>query len=253
MMGDAWAQSPAAAVVPLLSVNLTVEQTDALTSRLAAALTDARRAAVFGGRAIRRRLPESGLPLDCAVSAPCLADVRTRVEAEVLVMVVLTRIGDLIQLDPTIVGLDGSQVRPAVRGTGPQTEDPAWLRAQVAKWLETAPVKVIRVATPVPRHPYSWVPWTLAGVSVASFGVGIGFGIAAQSDASRLESNGCLETRCPDDEIDQVSSQATVADVMFVVGAVTAATAVVTYFVFEDPPPVTVGVGPGGVGLRARF
>ena len=246
--------SSSVAVVPLLAVNLRPEAVDELTTHLASALAAGRAALVRGGRAVRDRLPASGVAPDCPVSPACLADVRARLGADTLVLVVITRVADAVEIDPTIAGLDAPRPARAVRGTWTQMIDHEWLAKRVAGWPLWSSVPAPQVAVAPPHGGPRWPTWALAGLSVASLGIGIGFGVAAQNEANNLEDQGCLERSCPREDIDPVSLKSSVADAMYVTSGVAAAAALVSYFLFDrDPPPIAVQAGPRSVGIRAEF
>ncbi|CAN0542260.1 unnamed protein product, partial [Laminaria digitata] len=115
--GLAQAQT-ATAVVPLLSVNLQEAEVDALTEALAEGLHQASARAVRGGRSVRRRLPEAGIAPDCPSDPSCVSQLRTRLEVQALVFVILTKVGTQIQVDPSIYVNEQAEARPALRGPG---------------------------------------------------------------------------------------------------------------------------------------
>ncbi len=252
--GAAAAETPSAAVVPLLTVNLRPGAVDELTASLAAALASGREASVNGGQAVRRRLSAAGVAPDCPISPACLADVRARLDVEILVLVVITRVADVVEIDPTIAGSNANRTARAVRGTWTQMKNRRWLADRVAGWSLWSMAPPTEVAVSAPSSGPGWPTWALAGLSVASLGIGIGFGIAAQNEADGLEARGCLEVACPSEDIDQVSVKSSVADAMYVTSGVAAAAALISYFLFDnDEPTFAVQAGPTSVGIRAEF
>ena len=254
MARTAWAESESAAVVSLLTVNLSVEEADALTARLAEALTMVRGTVVRGGRPVRRLLPEEGLPADCAVSEACIRAVQSSVEAEALVFVVVTRLGTEVQVDPTVVVAGRAEARPAVRGTWAESARRSWWADRVGGWLPRPSGSASVAVTEEPgwKTP-AWPELTLAGLSVVSAAVGVGFGVSAQAKSNELVDDGCLDRPCARADIDRVSDRARVADVFYIVSGVTAVAAVFTYFLFDEEPAVSIGMGPTGVAVEARF
>ncbi|MEL7370311.1 MAG: hypothetical protein AAFN74_15430, partial [Myxococcota bacterium] len=243
------------AIVPLVAVNLSADEIDVLTERLATALSIGRTPPVRGGRLVRRLLPEEQLPADCAISASCQARVRKVLEAERLIFVVATRIGDTIQLDPTVVTRTGTESRPAIRGHAKEMEGTDWWAQQTSHLLPVAATAPIPTGPPIVSQKESprWPVWALAGTTVASLGVGIGFGLAAQSAADDLEARGCPAPACSDADIDSAAQKATIADIMYVTSGVTAVATVLMFLYLDEPSPIAVGAGPSSVSVSARF
>lgn len=255
-----------AAVVPLLVVNLEAPEVDAVGAALARALTHTGAGPVLGGRAVRRRLPDSGLAPDCTARPECVQDVRQRLEADALVFVIVSRVGQQIQIDPTVV-IDGAPgPRAAVRAARAQFDDLEWISSQVSSWLPTRPQATPSPPVPsraqeAPSAPPStswvspgWATWGAAGLGVAALAVGTGLGLSARALERDLEDRGCETQQCPAADIDQLSGRARLADVAFVAGGVALAAAVVLYLtVDEGPTTVSVAAGPGGAFVTGRF
>ncbi|MEM7674712.1 MAG: hypothetical protein AAF449_01775, partial [Myxococcota bacterium] len=236
-----------------------------LTERLAETLSELRATSVRGGRLVRRLLPEGSIPADCAISEPCQERVRQTLEAERLIFVVATRIGDTIQLDPTVITRSTAESRPALRGRLEDTQKPQWWIEQASHLLP--PTSKTVVEPPAPLTPPSaeasaavqntpkWPLWALTGLTAASLGVGIGFGIAAQSEADGLQDRGCPSAAaCTDADVDSAAQKAMIADIMYATSGVAAiATVLMLIYNLDDPAPVAVGVGPSGVSVAARF
>ncbi len=236
------------AIIPLVSVNLEPEELDVLTNALANALRQSTGTSVRGGLQVRRLLPEAGLPAECPILDDCVARVRRLLEADFLVFLVMTRLGEHVQIDPTVVFNDRAEARAPVRARRAQLRRPdGW--PDVGNWVPRSPTTVTETDAPS-----LWPVWALGGVSLISLGVGIGFGVSAKESADTLEQQGCTSTACPAVDIDRVSDRALAADVLYAVSGATALAAVITYFVLDEPDVVlSVGADAQSISVTARF
>ena len=255
----AFGASPKAAVVSLLAVNVSVETLDELSERVADALAKASGAVVQGGREVRRRLPDDAVAPNCPALPACIASMRRRLESESLVFVVVTRVGNEIQIDPTLVarGTAVAEARPAVRGELVLFRNADWLRGQVSDWLPAsrlpANATVAQPSDDPSRLPH-WSFWAAAGVSVAAAAAGVGFGISAGRDADALEDRGCATMPCAPSDIDAVDDQARIADALYITAGVSATAALILFFVLDDESPsLSVAASPRQVGIAGRF
>lgn len=248
-----------AAVVPLLVVNLEDEAVDQVTEALARALVDGGAGPVRGGREVRRRLPDEGLSPACPSDPTCLANLRARLEAGPLVFVVLARVGEELQADPTVVIEGEAEARPALKGQLSELTAPAWLAPKVQGWLPMQ--AVLPPPDPGPqaevtstwRRP-SWPVWAAAGLSVAALGAGIGLGVAARAKEAELVEAGCEVRPCPAADVDALLTRAHWADASYGVAAVAAAAAVGLYYVLDvGGDEVTVSPAGAGVAVSGRF
>ncbi len=107
---------------------------------------------------------------------------------------------------------------------------------------------------PPQTSPFVWVLGTLATVSLASFVV---FEIKGSTDASHLKST--CAPRCPQSEVDSVSTQGVVANVSLALAGAFAGGALAVWILTRPSPSApskpTVGLvaGPGALGLHGRF
>jgi tetratricopeptide (TPR) repeat protein len=128
-----------------------------------------------------------------------------------------------------------------------------------------------------PTRPF-W-PWLLVGAGVAASGTGIVLGVLAKNDADDLhdecvadphtegvnaplmEGDACAPSVDLDSRRDSIKARATVADVLWISGAIVGVTGLVLAFALPDEypdleqPPVTAGCGPHEcrASLRLRF
>lgn len=262
-----------AAVVPLVVVNLDADEADTLGRALARGLQDAGAGPVLGGRPVRRRLPDSGVAPDCPAQAPCVADLRDRLEAEALVFVIVSRVGDRLQIDPTVVLEGAGEARPALRGTRAELGTPAWVAARVSDWLPARPEALVSETPDIPtaapdpvdsevRGPAEARAWVapsgltigVGGVGIAALAAGVGLGVSAKSMERDLVDAGCETRRCADEDIDALSRRATAADVAFVTGGLALAAAVALYLTVDDgPTTLSVAAGPSGAVVAGQF
>ncbi len=115
----------------------------------------------------------------------------------------------------------------------------------------------------VPR----WSAWTMWGLTAASLGVGIGYGVTAiRATRDAQDAHGCADGRCPADAEDDLRAaklQGNVSTAAFAVAGAAAVTAsVLTYFAYRKPPAAEPAADhiearpiltPGFIGLTGRF
>jgi hypothetical protein len=119
----------------------------------------------------------------------------------------------------------------------------------------TPPPQVVMVPAPPPPpqvSPFVWVLGTLATVSLASFVV---FEVKASTDASHLKST--CAPRCPQSDVDSVSTSGAVANVSLALAGAFAGGALAVWLLGRptsaSTPAAGFVVGPGRVGLGGRF
>jgi hypothetical protein len=100
--------------------------------------------------------------------------------------------------------------------------------------------------------------WVIGGVGVASIATGATFALLASSNWSKAE-DGCtdLPYDCSSDAVgqaDSASTQATIANVAFIVGGAALGTSLVLFLTSSDDPASTeLAITPSSVSLRGRF
>jgi hypothetical protein len=152
-----------------------------------------------------------------------------------------------IPSDQPVVVRDGERARP-VTVTLLAKDRPA-------KPVVTPPPPqvVVMRSPPAPEtSPFVWVLGTLATVSLASFVV---FEVKASTDASHLRST--CAPRCPQSEVDSVSTQGVVANVSLALAGGFAGGAFAVWLLGRPSTPSSASaglvVGPGRLGLQGRF
>jgi hypothetical protein len=109
-----------------------------------------------------------------------------------------------------------------------------------------------------PNHARETLAWVLGGVGIASLATGATFALLASSSWSKAE-DGCtdLPYACSSDAVsqaDSASTQATIANVAFIVGGAALGTGLVLLLTSPDDPASTeLAITPASVSLRGRF
>ena len=109
-----------------------------------------------------------------------------------------------------------------------------------------------------PSHASQTLAWVLGGVDVASVATGATFALLASSNWSKAE-DGCtdLPYDCSSDAVgraDDASTQATIANVAFIVGGAALGTSLVLFLTSSDDPASTeLAITPASISLRGRF
>lgn len=109
-----------------------------------------------------------------------------------------------------------------------------------------------RVSRPAPV-----VPLVASGLAVVGTGLFTGFGLSGRAGLDRLVASECAATRtCAPASVALVRRNFLIADVSLAVAAVSAVVAAWQWWRWTGlapEPPVSVLVGPGGIGLAGRF
>lgn len=249
-------------VVVTTVVNMTDDEADAVAEQLGDALRAELGVDVIAGRESRRRLPEAGLPDECVAKPECRHDVGQRLDAAELLLLVVVRIGDRVQIDATWANVATGAVtsRPAVVLEAGADRAAAFAAAapkllpHLVRETKTGPDVVV---VPVPpgtddgRH-MTTGSWIATGVAGAALIGGTVFALSARSKHDALGSDGCREMSCPQDRVDAMERHALYADLLYGAAIGAGVTAVVLYWrsdAGQEPPPVSVGAGPGELGL----
>lgn len=230
----------------------------AWTSSLAAALTRHRGASVRGGAEVDRLLEEHVVDADCPARSDCVEALRARVGPGPIVFLVLTRLADKVQIEPTIDEAGDLHAPAPIRGSPELLASIDWWYERTAGWLPVVallpgPEPSTEAAGPSPTlvapgpPPPRWGTLVAGGLGVVALGVAVGFGVDAMNAEQTLVDRGCLEVRCADADIEAVERGARTADVLYGVGAAGVLTAVALYL-FADVP--SARARPGAV---ARF
>jgi hypothetical protein len=257
-------------VVVSLTVNMTPAEGRGLATVLGAALEESLPVEVIAGQETERRLPKGGLPENCVAEAPCRLDLGRRLDADELLLLVIVRLGDQIQIDTTWsnVSSGGVASRPAM--TLEPGQEPARIFAKAAPALlphiarrrsEPKGTNIIVVSPPgQPDSGRHLTPgtWIAAGVGAAALLGGTVFGLSARRKYSSLHSLGCEISMCPRDDVDQLRAHALTADILIAAALASGVVAAVLYWksapaVTADTgatrPPVNIQVSPESVGI----
>lgn len=255
--GAARADRLKAAVIPGVAINLDTSRVDAISQDLAEALSAELDVDVIGGLEVRRRLPQDGLPDECATTPSCAAETAELLGVNQLLFIVLvnTGAGGSIQMDTTWVdpGANLRVTRPALDLATIESAKERFA-ASAQKLLPDAPVRrkptvsqapSVRFDRGEPRH-FTALSLTTAGVTLAALGSGVGFGLSVRSRYQACDD----ETPCKDGEKKSIRARAVIADVSFVVALAGAITTAVLYGTSAESPRVMVAptVAPGGDG-----
>ncbi len=263
-------------IVIATAVNTTPDEADALAEALGASLAAALPVDVIAGRETRRRLPPEGLPEECVAKAECRQDLGRRLDAAELLMLVVVRIGERVQIDATWANVASGNVtsRPAVV-LEPGSERDEVFAAAAPKLLphikaapeRTGPDVVVvtgggTIAPDDGRH-MTRNAWIATGVAAGAFVGGSVFALSARSKHDALDADGCRSMPCDQDRVDALRRHSLAADALYAVAIGAGVTAVVMYVRSggertappAETPLVTVG-GDGssfGISVGGRF
>lgn len=270
LSAPAMAAPPRVGVVVSTGVNLTEEARVDLSARVGEALSRELVVDVTAGREVARRLEPNAPGPECYLDRTCQAGVAARLDVEQLLVLLATRIGTRLQIEPTWIEVASGRavVRDAIVTDSVKEDLSEALRAAASRLLpeaelrprpEAAPAPAVVTSVPStatatvarPSGPplASWVALGAGGVALA---VGVGFGISAKQGYDDLEADGCGVVRCADDRIDAVDDRALVADVMYGVAGAAVVTGLVLWWL-DAPAPVTVGAAPTPNGGSVAF
>lgn len=283
----AWAQSQSpqrVGIVPVTAVNMSEAEADALGSELGEALERELGVVVTAGAEARRRLPEGGVPEDCIADERCRSDLGTRLDADELLLLVLARVGERVQIDATWVDIASGKLasRPAVVIDGPDARAAALADAGATLLPHIQPVPAA-VAAPgsdgaaAPAAALSTGPqtragserhmsagaWIAGGLGIAAVGGGLALGFKSMSELEAYEDDCKTATgtnavaACAEDR-DALARQNLIADAVAGVGAVALVAAAVLYFTSAEDaaderraaaPRLRLDIGAERVGL----
>lgn len=284
LAGAAHAQDeapPRVGVVTALAVNVSADEAAAVADAMGAALADELVVDVIAGSDAARRLPPAGLPDECVAQPDCIADVAARLAADQLLLLVVVRVGDAIQVDTTWVEVaTGRSASRTAVALGPDDEPRAVFAARATQLLPgvreradapapgpgstTLNFNAAPTVTVIdePRRITTGV-WIAGGVAGAALVGGTVFGFSAWSkhrEAEKACPDGCAPGDPGRSQLDDVDDTALVADLFFGVAVGAGVTAAVLYLTSGgersvSSPAVSVGAGNGsfGVAVGGRF
>jgi hypothetical protein len=257
-----------------VKVNLSNDEARGLADQLAKVLRTERPVDVISGKETERRLPSEGVPSECVAKAPCRTDLGRRLDADELLMLVIVKMGDRIQIDATwadvasgrVISRPQMVIEPKADRTKVFTEAVPLLLPHIKKQTKKGPdIVIVPTGTSAPsngRH-FTTATWIATGVAAASLIGGGIFALSASRKFSSLEDDNCRNVGCDASEIDSLRSRALAADMLFTVAAASTVTALVFYLrsakgsrAAESPSPkpgVRVGIGPTGVTIGGAF
>lgn len=221
-VAPALAQKPArVGIVVAVAVADADGEAEALAAALGQALRQRLAVDTVAGPEVARRLPD-GVPPDCVATDACVREVARRLDADELLFLVVVRVGQRVQIDPTWVNVatGASNARAAL-----QVEDGRRVSART---------------------------WIAGGVAAAALAGGIGFALAARDTRTALDGDGCRHQTCDPARIDRLDHQSLGADLLFGTAAVAGATALYFYLT-SDTEAVPVRVSPASGGATVTF
>ena len=264
LAGSARAQQkvPRVGVVVALAVNVDAARANSLGAALGAALTSRLVVETVAGEDAANRLPAAGLADDCVAQAACIKDLGQRLDADELLLLVITGAGGGVSIDPTWVDVAANRAVTREAILIDEGEDPGAKFESVAPRL--LPAAEVRVADVVPSPSPSAAPrrgrgrhfttgvWIAGGVSIAALIAGTAFGLSALSEHGSLEDDGCDVTYCSDvdSRVDKMDSRALFADISFGVAAGAGIAAIILYLRSGSEAPVDVAPATDGAMLR---
>lgn len=255
-------------IVVSVKVNVTDDEARALANSLGEVLRKERPVDIISGKETERRMPTEGLPDECVAKPKCRNDIGRRLDADELLMLVIVKMGNRVQIDATWANVASGKVtsRPQMVIEAGQNQ------AEIFK--KNVPLLLPHIKKDSPKGPnivivpsggtntssgrrFTRGTWIATGVAAAALIGGGVFALSAQQKFSSLDDDGCREVACDQSDIDSMRSRALVADVLFTVAAASTVTALVLYLRSggakteskPKPPAVRVGVGKDSVGL----
>lgn len=261
-------------VVVSVRVNVDAAEARALSDQLAKGLSAELPVDMVSGAETERRLPPGGLPDECVANAPCRVDIGRRLDADELLFLVIVRMGDQLQIDPTWADVASGRVTSRARITLKTGDDPVAvfrkaaheLLPHIARQKREPETKVIVVpgagaTRPGDGHHMTRGAWIAAGVGAAALLGGGVFALSARNKYNALAADDCRhssEPPCSQSRIDSLRNHALAADILLGGAVAAGVTTLVLYYrsggerapaPAAAPPPVTVGVAGGGLSL----
>lgn len=253
--------APRVAVVIGESLGVEPGDADQLGAALAAALSKQLVVDAIGGSDVTRRLPPAGLPDECLATPACLADLGARLDADRLLVLVLVRGGNEIQVDANdvVVATGAATPRPRVAIID-LTAAQATFAAEATRYVPDAPARdqgttIVVGGGDEESRPIRPIVWGIGGAGVAAL---VGAGVLGLSVRSAYA--GCDDPAlpCARSKVDDIHRRAIIADVVLGVGVAAVATAVVLYV--QTPtektrvqPAMAPVSGGAVVGFAGRF
>jgi hypothetical protein len=257
-------------IVVTVEVNLEPGAASTVATEMGEALRQKLPVDIIAGDETARRLPPDGLPDECVADAACRNDLGRRLDADELLLLVVVKIGDTLQVDTTWADVASGRVASRPRIELPGLDGAREVFAGEAERLlphlvdrggkdGDGETKIVVVTPETPakkggRH-LTTGSWIAGGVGAAALIGGTVFALSARTKHDGLVADGCRSMPCDEDRIDSLSNHALAADLLFGVAATGAVTALVLYLRSDSgtepapPPPVAVRAGPGSIGL----
>ncbi len=249
-LGDLSAEDERIGIVVSSAVNMDPDDLIALERGVRRAFSQ------IDGPEVIIRLDPDFAPADCGTRVTCVEGVRLRLAADEVWFLLLARVGETVLFDGFL-----SNGKPLARFEVQRAdlEDPVSYGAPPTAPRTLAPGSegpAEAVSAKPGRKPVPLATWILGGTSIAALGVGIGFGIAALEAEASLDDDGCAQTPCDPDRIDDADAKAVTADVAFGIAAGTAIAAGLCYWLWpKKSPEVSLGFDPvrRHVAIGGRF
>ncbi len=257
-------------LVVTVNVNVTAEEAAALSAELGEAIRESLPIDVIAGDETTRRLPPDGIPDECVAESACRNDLGRRLDADELLLLVIVRMAETIQIDATWANVASGQMASRPRIELPASGDRKQLLADAAPRLlphvaresasnHAAGSQVVVIEKPVERDDGrrmtlpAWIATGAAGVALTG---GVLFALSSRSKYADLDKMDCRTTQCSQDDIDSGRRAALVADVLFGTAIAAGTTAFVFYMISEPAPArettVSAAAGRDSIGLVVR-
>ncbi len=256
-------------IVVSLTVNVSRDDANQISDDLADALEKELYVDVISGAETERRLPTGGLDEECIAKPACLKDLGARLEAQQLLMLVVLKVGEALQIDTTWVDANSNKTIPrdAIRLEGGTERELVFRRAApgLLPGVARRPPELVEgppkgedgdttvevVATP--ERDLTPV-FAAGGVGAALLIGGVVAGVSASADQSALEDDMCDRMVCDPSRVDAMETKALVADLLYTGALVSAGVAVVLFVLTGDEAAEpSVEVAPTRDGVRATW
>ena len=276
-------------IVSTVKINVSDAEAHAISKDLAMVLRKEFAVDVVSGAESERRLPPGGLPDDCVADSACRNDLGRRLQVDELLLLVIVRVGDRIQVDPTWSNVASGEVysreaivitkakpaqkafadsvdllmphlQPRGQSSNPATSGENGTSANAAQGSATPSDEQVNLgltngasnADSRGRH-FTTGVWVAGGVSAGAFVAATVFALQAKSKHDELSDLGC-DQMCPKDKVDSLRTTSLTSDVLFGTAIAAGATAGILYYFSDGDVKADEGlsfsVGPQAAGIR---
>lgn len=261
-------------IVVTIEVNLAPQEAQELAAAMGAAIHKELGVDVISGSESDRRLPEGGVPDECVANSTCRTDLGRRLDADELLLLVIVRMGQDVQIDSTwahiasgdtasrpkiVLTAEGDRLQAfqeAVPTLLPHIEKPNTEKTNPEFRPEPNIIVIPQQKGASESKDIPTGSWVAGAVSLAALVGGTVFAVSTRQKFDALESDGCRELTCNKSRIETLDRRALSADILLGVSGAAALTAVVLYVIGPSPkaqdeqqPAARVLTGPGTFGF----